>query len=174
MNTLDDTTRDRIADYIARNPSTTVAEVIGRFGLTPEHAGEIAELTSDDRDDDTGAETDDEAPDAPLPADTIREHYRRSRPAYEALAEVEGNPTVGKSGDYGLYTFRPNGDAETVDEWPRVGRPMTFDQDFSELVDNATSGAEPGAERSRTLYAHTSYNDPEHTRSFTRRSAVLR
>ena len=179
---LGDTSNERIATYVERNPNATVAEVLGRFVLDPsEHSNHVDailgeedgngdEASNEDGAEDGDADVEDatEGDGASVTADGIRKHYRRARPVYQALNDVCGNPTVAKCGDYGLYTTRQNDDPETLEDWPWVGRPRTFDRDFEKLIDGAAEGAGTGEQRQRAFYAHTSYNDAESLRRWHR------
>lgn len=87
---------------------------------------------------------------------TIREHYERARPVYEALARVRDYPTIGNNDFIGWYIKRDTTDPEAIEEGYHLrGRVAQLDRDLDELLDRLE----------RTLYAITTYKTPD---AFTR------
>lgn len=79
---------------------------------------------------------------------TIRAHYRRAAPVYQALATVREYPTIGLNDFVGWYIKRDTDDIEAIDEgYPQQGRVARLDRDLEEVIDRLD----------RTLYAVTTY-----------------
>jgi putative DNA primase/helicase len=81
----------------------------------------------------------------------IREHYRRAKPVYEALATVSDYPTIGLNDFVGWYIKRDHDDVEAIKAgYPQRGRVARLDRDYDEIHDRLD----------RTLYAVTTYKTP--------------
>ena len=81
----------------------------------------------------------------------IREHYRRAKPVYEALATVSDYPTIGLNDFVGWYIKRDHDDVEAIKAgYPQRGRVARLDRDYDEIHDRLE----------RTLYAVTTYKTP--------------
>ncbi|GAA0213336.1 MULTISPECIES: hypothetical protein [Halobacteriales] len=81
----------------------------------------------------------------------IREHYRRAKPIYEALATVKNYPTIGLNDFVGWYIKRDHDDVEAIKAgYPQRGRVARLDRDYDEIHDRLN----------RTLYAVTTYKTP--------------
>lgn len=73
----------------------------------------------------------------------IIDHYRRTRPVYEALGTVGSYSTTGFIGNFNWYIYDGN--------WRRA---KTFGEDFDDILDDA----EPGV---RSMYAVTSWKETD-------------
>jgi putative DNA primase/helicase len=83
-----------------------------------------------------------------LSESAIREHYRRAKPVYEALATVSDYPTIGPNDFFGWYIKRVHDDVEAIKAgYPQRGRVARLDHDYDEIHDRLE----------RTLYAVTTY-----------------
>jgi len=83
-----------------------------------------------------------------LSESAIREHYRRAKPVYEALATVSDYPTIGLNDFVGWYIKRDHDDVEAIKAgYPQRGRIARLDRDYDEIHDRLE----------RTLYAVTTY-----------------
>ncbi|WP_226023657.1 hypothetical protein [Halomicrobium salinisoli] len=81
----------------------------------------------------------------------IREHYRRAKPVYEALATVGEYPTIGLNDFVGWYIKRDQTDTEAIEAgFPQQGRVAQLDRDYDEICNRLD----------RTLYAITTYKTP--------------
>ena len=86
-----------------------------------------------------------------LSESAIREHYRRAKPVYEALATVKDYPTIGLNDFVGWYIKRDHDDIEAIKAgYPQRGRVARLDRDYDEIHDRLE----------RTLYAVTTYKAP--------------
>ena len=86
-----------------------------------------------------------------LSESAIREHYRRAKPVYEALATVKDYPTIGLNDFIGWYIKRDYDDIEAIKAgYPQRGRVARLDRDYDEIHDRLE----------RTLYAVTTYKAP--------------
>ena len=86
-----------------------------------------------------------------LSESAIREHYRRAKPVYEALATVSDYPTIGLNDFVGWYIKRDHDDVEAVKVgYPQRGRVARLDRDYNEIHNRLE----------RTLYAVTTYKTP--------------
>ena len=83
-----------------------------------------------------------------LSQSAIREHYRRVKPIYEALATVGDYPTIGLNDFVGWYIKRDHDDIEAIKAGhPQRGRVTRLDRDYDEIHGRLE----------RTLYAVTTY-----------------
>jgi putative DNA primase/helicase len=81
----------------------------------------------------------------------IREHYRRAKPVYEALATVKDYPTIGLNDFVGWYIKRDHDGIEAIKAgYPQRGRVAHLERDYDEIHDRLE----------RTLYAVTTYKTP--------------
>lgn len=145
----------RVARFVENHPGVSTVETLAQLGISPDHREAVASIVGDGDAGGDHADTEDDEPtesSIELDAEAIREHYRRARPVYEALGDVCGFPTLAIADNYGWYRKRSNDRPESADQWPRVGRCMTFDRDYGHLLERV----------GRTLYATTSYNEPEY------------
>lgn len=86
-----------------------------------------------------------------LSESAIREHYRRAKPVYEALATVRDYPTIGLNDFVGWYIKRDHDDIKAIKAgYPQRGRVARLDRDYDEIHDRLE----------RTLYAVTTYKEP--------------
>ena len=86
-----------------------------------------------------------------LSESAIREHYRRAKPVYEALATVKDYPTIGLNDFVGWYIKRDHDNIEAIKAgYPQRGRVTCLDRDYDEIHDRLE----------RTLYAVTTYKVP--------------
>ena len=86
-----------------------------------------------------------------LSESAICEHYRRTKPVYEALATVKDYPTIGLNDFVGWYIKRDYDDIEAIKAgYPQRGRVAHLDRDYDEIHNRLE----------RTLYAVTTYKAP--------------
>jgi putative DNA primase/helicase len=86
-----------------------------------------------------------------LSESAIREHYRRAKPVYEALATVSDYPTIGLNDFVGWYIKRDHDDIEAIKTgYPQRGRVAHLDRDYDEIHNRLE----------RTLYVVTTYKSP--------------
>ncbi|MFC6823481.1 hypothetical protein [Halopelagius fulvigenes] len=101
---------------------------------------------------------DDPTTETPTPDDRdVRVHYRRAKPALDALAQLgdEGAPTGAFAGNSGWYTTRPATSIEDLEAgFDGYGRAKTLARDYSEIVTGADAST-----GGRSLYALTNYTD---------------
>jgi DNA helicase-2/ATP-dependent DNA helicase PcrA len=108
---------------------------------TPPQPGDVADSTPE-RDD--------------LSTAAVRDHYRRVAPALEALATLDGSPTIGLNDYYGWYVKRDTDNVELLEDgFDQVGRVATLDRDLETILDRVE----------RSLYAVTTYKDEAVTRT---------
>lgn len=94
--------------------------------------------------------------------EAVREHYRRAGPILDTLESVDEFPTSAFAGNSGWYRYTDAGDLdrEAFDAGYRsFRRAYTIERDREELLDAIE--ADPDEDSWRSLYAITSYKDPE-------------
>ena len=147
---------ERVRRYVNNNPSATPMDALAQLGLSPAYREHVTAIINDEEPPAAVATSNDgddvQEDDEELTTTVIREHYRRARPIYEALADVCSSETLAIADHVGWYTKRDNTDPATVDEWPKAGRCLTFGRDFDQFVERIE----------RVAYATTSYNDAEY------------
>lgn len=91
-----------------------------------------------------------------LGLEDIQDHYQRARPALEAIATLDGHPTIGLNDYYGWYIKRDHDDIDLLEDgFGKLGRVATFEHDLDTILDRTE----------RSLYAITTYKHETATRS---------
>lgn len=149
---------ERVRRYVNNNPSATPMDALAQLGLSPAYREHVAAIVNGEEPpatvptSDSSSGGDVQETTEQLAIGEIREHYRRARPVYEALADVCGSETLAIADHVGWYTKRENDDPATADEWPKAGRCLTFSRDFDQFIERIE----------RVAYATTAYNDPDY------------
>jgi len=102
---------------------------------------------------------DDSAPvpeDEPLGVDDVREHYQDAAPALEALATVDGHPTIGLNDYHGWYIKRDHDDVDLLEAgFDKLGRVASLEHDLDDVL----------ARIERAMYATTAYKTEDAIRA---------
>jgi len=111
---------------------------------------------------DGGSGVDTATASAPVPEDDslstndVREHYQDVAPALEALATVDGHPTIGLNDYHGWYVKRAHDDVDLLEAgFDKLGRVASLEHDLDTVLDRIE----------RTLYAVTTYKTEDAIRA---------
>jgi putative DNA primase/helicase len=91
-----------------------------------------------------------------LDSTDVREHYQDAAPALEALATVDGHPTIGLNDYHGWYIKRAHDDVDLLEAgFDKLGRVASLEHDLDTVLDRIE----------RTLYATTAYKTEDAIRA---------
>ena len=123
------------------------ADCSDEAGLCADHLKALNDSGGTDTDELESAD-----PHTPLDSDTVREHYDRAKPAYEALSTVSEYPTLGLDDKNGWYITRDCIDIDPLEEgYTKRRRPASMARDLRTVLGRID----------RTFYGLTTFKTPD-------------